>query len=113
MDSEEIRNLRLRLRYTQSRLAALVGVHALTVSRWERDDLIPPPDVQRILDAIFRALELVPELPDRLAHVGSDPIRELTLILAVLHPDLASQAMQLRGESEARALLVKPTLRTE
>jgi DNA-binding transcriptional regulator YiaG len=36
---DEVRQIRKRLGLTQVQFAALVGVHAITVSRWENDAL--------------------------------------------------------------------------
>lgn len=85
-----LRRLRDRLGYTQVRFAALLGVHPLTVSRWECGTLTPSLAGLRLLRAIDTALNLDPaQLPSRLSGVSADPIRELTIILVVLHPDLA------------------------
>lgn len=101
MESTHVRAIRDQLGYTQARLSALLGVHALTVSRWERGALFPTPEGLRLLHAVERALALEPTLPARLRRIGSDPIRELTAILAVLHPDLAAEAVCSRADAEA------------
>jgi transcriptional regulator with XRE-family HTH domain len=38
MEGEELRRIRRRLGHTQEQLAKLVGVHKITVSRWERNE---------------------------------------------------------------------------
>ena len=101
MESTHVRAIRDQLGYTQARLSALLGVHALTVSRWERGALFPTPEGLRLLHAVERALALEPTLPARLRRFGADPIRELTAILAVLHPDLAAEAVCSRADAEA------------
>lgn len=103
MTSPALRKLRDGLGYTQVRFAALLGVHPLTISRWECGTLVPSPAGLRLLRAIESALSLEPDhLPSRLSGVGADPIRELTIILVVLHPDLACTespcARALRGQ---------------
>lgn len=50
-----IRSLRERLGLTQGKLAELVGVHAMTVSKWERGRLAPAPYQAAILAALARA----------------------------------------------------------
>lgn len=96
----EIAALRLRLGYTQRRLSELLGVHPLTVSRWERGTLTPTPDAARMIAAIEQALALDPErLPVRLRSIA-DPVRELAAILSVLHPDLAAEAVVSRADAE-------------
>ncbi len=47
--------LRQRLRLTQGRLAELLGVHAMTVSKWERGVLFPAPHQAGVLDVLWRA----------------------------------------------------------
>ena len=96
-----VRTIRDQLGYTQARLSALLGVHALTVSRWERGSLFPTPECIRLLHAVERALALDLTLPTRLRQIGSDPIRELAAILSVLHPDLAAEAVCSRADAEA------------
>lgn len=106
----EIAALRRRMGYTQRRLSELLGVHTLTVSRWERGTLSPTPDRMRMLEAIEQALGQDPErLPARLCSI-SDPVRELAAILSVLHPDLAAEAVVSRADAEA--LLAKASAAT-
>jgi putative transcriptional regulator len=50
---DQIIGLRRRLDLTQAQLAQMLGVHAMTVSKWERGDAVPTPyNVQqlRLLD---------------------------------------------------------------
>ena len=49
MKGEEIKALRLRLGLTQTELAAEIGVHRVTVARWETGRKNPLPIVQRAL----------------------------------------------------------------
>ena len=49
MKGEEIKALRLRLGLTQTELAAEIGVHQVTVARWETGGITPMPIVQRAL----------------------------------------------------------------
>lgn len=97
----EVVVLRHRIGYTQRRLADLLGVHPLTVSRWERGTLVPTPDATRLLVALEQALDIDPaRLPERLRSLV-DPVRELAAILAVLHPDLAAEAVVSRADAAA------------
>lgn len=105
MDPGALRRLRDGLGYTQARLAALLGVHPLTISRWECGALSPTPVGLRLLHAIESALVLEPvQLPLRLGAIGADPIRELTAILVILHPDLARASNVAGQKPRARAL---------
>ena len=49
MKGEEIKALRLRLGLTQTELGAEIGVHQVTVARWETGGKTPLPIVQRAL----------------------------------------------------------------
>ncbi len=49
MKGEEIKALRLRLGLTQTELAAEIGVHQVTVARWETGGITPMPIVQQAL----------------------------------------------------------------
>ncbi|TAH35108.1 MAG: helix-turn-helix domain-containing protein [Planctomycetota bacterium] len=54
MDAAAIARLRRRLRLTQPALARILGVHAMTVSKWERGVLRPSRHQLAILDAVAR-----------------------------------------------------------
>jgi transcriptional regulator with XRE-family HTH domain len=49
MTGAQIKSLRKALGYTQARLAEEVGVTANTIARYEREELIPSPPVQKLL----------------------------------------------------------------
>jgi molybdate transport system regulatory protein len=74
-----IKSLRGSLGLSQPRLAQLLGVHAMTVSKWERGVLAPNPHQRRILRAFRSAAE-------RGVRVGArsrrtDPVRFLSDLL--------------------------------
>lgn len=75
------RTLRRRLGLSQAALAELLGVHAMTVSRWERGLLAPNAHQRRVLKALADAgeagLRAQPKAPGR----GSDPLRFLAAAL--------------------------------
>ncbi len=50
MESEEISGLRKKLGLNQVEFAQLVGVHPITVSKWERDDAVPTPYQNALFD---------------------------------------------------------------
>ena len=54
MSGEQIRRLRKKLGLTQAELAQLLGVHAVSVSRWETDANFQPPPYQMALLGEFR-----------------------------------------------------------
>ena len=87
MSAERVSDVRSRMGYTQARLAALFGVHVITVWRWERGHLVPNATQDRLLAAIERALDADPTLPDRLASIGSDELRELVVVLGTVYPE--------------------------
>ncbi|NBP83283.1 hypothetical protein EBU60_05420 [bacterium] len=92
MSAERVSDVRSRMGYTQARLAALFGVHVITVWRWERGHLVPNATQDRLLAAIERALDADPTLPDRLASIGSDELRELVAVLGTVYPEDARLA---------------------
>ena len=47
MKGEEIKALRLQLGLTQTELAAEIGVHQVSVARWETGGITPMPIVQQ------------------------------------------------------------------
>ena len=49
MTAAEVRRVRMRLRLTQAQLAAKLGVHEMTVSRWERGTGQGPAPVARLI----------------------------------------------------------------
>lgn len=51
----EISNVRNRLGLSQSQLAELLGVHPLTVSKWERGVLRPSAHHEALLDSFEKA----------------------------------------------------------
>jgi len=48
VDGTELRGLRRRLELTQADFAAQVGVHANTLARYERDEIMIPEPVARL-----------------------------------------------------------------
>ncbi|GAB5546939.1 MAG: hypothetical protein SangKO_066990 [Sandaracinaceae bacterium] len=52
IDSSEIRDLRHRIGLTQAQLAALLGVHVMTISRWERGEVVPDGPAAHLLLAL-------------------------------------------------------------
>ena len=73
--SPPLARLRQRLGLSQSAFAKLLGVHAMTVSKWERGVLEPSAHQQRLLKALARA----PERPKGKA--AQDPLRLLSELL--------------------------------
>lgn len=55
MTAKEISATRKRLDLTQVQLATLVGVHPLTVSKWERGAGSPPPHQEALLTSFQKA----------------------------------------------------------
>jgi DNA-binding transcriptional regulator YiaG len=52
MTATELRKIRKRLRITQARFAALVGVHVVTVKRWETKARRIPPTTARLIQLL-------------------------------------------------------------
>lgn len=61
----QIVELRGRAGWTQGQLAQLVGVHAITVSKWERSRLVPTLWQSALMEAFAFALDLDPEVGRR------------------------------------------------
>jgi len=102
MEGSSVRALRMRLGYTQRTLSDLLGVHVLTVSRWERETLAPTPDAIRLLEAVRLALDLDPDrLPERMYALRDEPLRALAAVLSTLHPDVAAESLASRADAEA------------
>jgi len=49
MTGEQFRRQRKRLGFTQVNLAQRIGVHEITISRWERDVVAVPEPVARLV----------------------------------------------------------------
>lgn len=75
--SQPFARLRQRLGLSQSAFAELLGVHAMTVSKWERGVLKPGAHQQRVLKALARA----PERPKSGGKAARDPLRLLAELL--------------------------------
>ena len=75
--SQPLARLRQRLGLSQTAFAQLLGVHAMTVSKWERGLLKPGAHQQRILKALARA----PDRPKVAGKGGTDPLRLLSELL--------------------------------
>ena len=54
MKSAEVRRIRSRLGLSQERFARLVGVHRVTVARWETDAVRVVPPVAKLLRMLGR-----------------------------------------------------------
>ena len=68
MKPEQIAALRARLGFSQVQLAQIMGVHPLTVSRWERGLLEPTPHQAALLDSFAKAQAAQKQIGDE---VGS------------------------------------------
>jgi len=75
--SQALSRLRQRLDLSQAAFAKLLGVHAMTVSKWERGVLKPRAHQQRLLKALARA----PERPKGAGKGAQDPLRLLSELL--------------------------------
>lgn len=85
---QSIASLRKRLGLTQGQLAELVGVHAMTVSKWERGVLAPNPHQQRMLASFHAAGERGVKLGgDKTGKRGAkrDTLKLLSEVLAQAH----------------------------
>src|SRR5215813_4361343 len=75
----DLKRLRKRLGVSQSELAALLGTHTMTVSKWERKKSEPGEHHRRLLQAFARAAERGARFDGEEA--GQDPVRFLAHVL--------------------------------
>ncbi len=84
---KSLKPLRARLNLSQQELGKLLGVHVMTVSKWERGVLAPNEHQKRILralsDAAERGLRVSPPAKGR----KHDPIRFLATALSHAHSE--------------------------
>lgn len=62
MTAAEVTALRDALRLTQAQFATLLGVHSLTVSKWERGRLQPAPYQVALMQSFGRAQQREPNV---------------------------------------------------
>lgn len=62
MTSEELKTVREALRLTQSQLAQLLGVHEITISKWERGHGKPSPYQEALIRSFGQAQEKSPDV---------------------------------------------------
>lgn len=63
--SQEIKNLRQRLRLDQQEFAKLLNVDARSVSRWETTDIRPTASAEAILNALREKLDRDPSTAEQ------------------------------------------------
>src|SRR5262249_8067540 len=74
---KSLKNLRARLDLSQKELGQLLGVHVMTVSKWERGVAEPNPHQRSILRALTRAAEEGLRATPALRGRKRDPVRFL------------------------------------
>jgi len=62
MTSEEVKTIRKGLKFTQKQLAKLLGVHPMTIAKWERGALSPSAYRLDLLGSFKQAIEKVPDI---------------------------------------------------
>ena len=67
MTPEAMRAARVSLGVTQTEFANLLGVHALTVSKWERGLLRPTPYQEALIASFRRAADRKPDIGEVVA----------------------------------------------
>lgn len=75
----DLKKLRGTLGLSQADLAAILGTHAMTVSKWERGKLSPGEHHRRLLGAFAQAAERGTRFDA--GEVGQDPARFLSQLL--------------------------------
>jgi len=79
---KSVKNLRARLSLSQIQLAELVGVHAMTVSKWERGVAKPNAHQRRLLQALSGAAESGLKATSPARGAKRDPVRFLASALS-------------------------------
>lgn len=67
MTPDQVKRIRQELGLTQAQLAQLMGVHALTVSKWERGVGSPTPHQAALLDSFAKAAKKQPGIGETVA----------------------------------------------
>ena len=82
--SDEVRDTRTALGLTQGEIASILGLHYVTVCRWERGHITPKPWVLAIFHR-FRVAAQVDDLAGRMSRVLAlrGPLAAMYLGLAV------------------------------
>lgn len=80
-----LKPLRARLNLSQSELAKILGVHAMTVSKWERGVLAPTAHQKQILSALSHAARNGLRASAPAGRRKHDPIRFLAAALSHSH----------------------------
>ena len=62
MIPSEVATLRVALGLTQAQFAAVLGVHSITVSKWERGLLAPSPYQAALMTSFAQSQQQAPEL---------------------------------------------------
>ena len=55
MNGKDIQKIRTKMGLKQVEFAKIVGVHSVTVCRWENDDAVPTPHQMAIIEACQKA----------------------------------------------------------
>ena len=69
MTAARIQAIRTSLGLSQVQLAQLLGVHPLTVSRWERSLLAPTPHQSALLESFGKASRTETQIGDEVANL--------------------------------------------
>jgi DNA-binding transcriptional regulator YiaG len=52
MEGSDVKEARRKLALTQAELAAEIGVHPVTVAKWEADMIVVPKPIERLLQLL-------------------------------------------------------------
>jgi transcriptional regulator with XRE-family HTH domain len=69
--AEQLKNERRRIGASQSQLARMIGVHPLSISRWERGD--SEPGIPAAILALLRGFPKLPKAERRFGTKGGRP----------------------------------------
>lgn len=98
MSPADVLRVRQALGLSQAEVAGLLGVHPLTVLRWERGQLTPGPWQVAMLNVFANAVKRIPRVGRRVKESGRDGLpHALFVLLAAGLPYAACAACAARG----------------
>jgi putative transcriptional regulator len=69
MTGKQVLELRIKLGLSQAQLAQILGVHSLTVSKWERNILFPTAHQEELLNSFAKARRAQKTIGDEVAEL--------------------------------------------
>jgi len=104
-EGKQVAGIRKSLGFTQAELASLFGVHALTISKWERGHLTPRPYPMAMLLAFEQGHKRCPTIGSRVRGIlaSEGPVAGVHMLLRAAFDDYWSKRRD-RKARQRRAL---------